>query len=88
MGDIISLNKLVDEAKEKTLSEQEALKLQGLEEVTENVKDSNCAGFLMFVFDQEGNTMATAAGQLDPADCCLAIDRVKYQIMMDVGGEQ
>ena len=86
MGDIISLNKLAKEAKEKSLSEQEELKLQGLKEVNLNVKNSQTAGFMMFSFDQEGNTMVTAAGQIDPADCCMALDRVKYQIMMDVGG--
>ena len=86
MGDIISLNKLAKEAKEKSLSEQEELKLQGLKEVNLNVKNSQTAGFMMFSFDQEGNTIVTAAGQIDPADCCMALDRVKYQIMMDVGG--
>ena len=86
MGDIISLSTLAKEAKEKSLSEQETLKLQGLKEVNLNVKNPQTAGFMMFSFDQEGNTMVTAEGQIDPADCCMALDRVKYQIMMDVGG--
>jgi hypothetical protein len=87
MGDIISLNKMAQDAKEKSLSEQEELKLMGLKEANEIVEDSRTAGFLLFSFDQEGNTEVTAAGQLDPAVCCLALDRVKYQIMIDVGGE-
>jgi len=87
MGDIISLNKMAQEAKEKSLSEQEELKLMGLKVANKLIKDSQTAGFLLFSFDQEGNTEVTAAGQLDPPVCCLALDRVKYQIIMDVGGE-
>jgi ribosomal protein S6 len=87
MGDIISLNKMAQETKEKSLSEQEELKLMGLKEVNKIIKDSQTAGFLFFSFDQEGNTELTAAGQLDPPVCCMALDRVKYQIMMDIGGE-
>ncbi len=40
----------------------------------------------MFTFDREGNTVITAAGQLDPADCCMALERVKYQIVTNEGG--
>jgi len=87
MGDIISLNKMAQEAKEKSLSEREELKLMGLKVANKIIKASQTAGFLLFSFDQEGNTEVTAAGQLDPPVCCLALDRVKYQIMMDSGGE-
>jgi len=87
MGDIISLNKMAQETKEKSLSEQEELKLMGLKEANKIIKDSQTAGFLLFSFDQEGNTELTAAGHLDPPVCCMALDRVKYQIMMDIGGE-
>ena len=87
MGDIISLNKMAQEAKEKSLSEREELKLMGLKVANKLIKDSQTAGFLLFSFDLEGNTEVTAAGQLDPPVCCLALDRVKYQIMIDSGGE-
>jgi len=40
---------------------------------------------MMFAFDEKGNSMVTAAGQIDPADCCLALERVKYQIITDEG---
>jgi hypothetical protein len=85
MADIISINKVAIQAKKESADEINDFKLRGLEEITEQVKDENTKGYVMFAFDEQGNSMVTAAGQIDPADCCLALERVKYQIITDEG---
>jgi len=86
MADIISLNKIASEDVKKSLDEINQFKEKGLEEVTKHIKDKDTVGYLVLTFDAEGNTMITAAGQLDPADCCMALERVKYQIVTNEGG--
>ena len=86
MADIISLNKLAKEANKESLDEINEFKNKGLEEVNKHITDNNTVGYLLFTFDREGNTVITAAGQLDPADCCMALARVKYQIVTNEGG--
>lgn len=85
MADIISINKVAIQAKKESADEINDFKLRGLEEITEQVKDENTKGYVMFAFDDQGNSMVTAAGQIDPGDCCLALERVKYQIITDEG---
>ena len=85
MADIISINKVAIQAKKESADEINDFKLRGLEEITKQVKDENTKGYVMFAFDDQGNSMVTAAGQIDPADCCLALERVKYQIITDEG---
>ena len=85
MADIISINKVAIQAKKESADEINDFKLRGLEEITKQVKDENTKGYVMFAFDEQGNSMVTAAGQIDPADCCLALERVKYQIITDEG---
>ena len=86
MADIISLNKLAKESTQESLDKINEFKQKGLKEVIKHIEDQDTVGYLMFTFDQEGNTMVTAAGQLDPADCCMALERVKYQIVTQEGG--
>ena len=85
MADIISISKVAIQDKKDSMEEINEFKLRGLEEVTKHIKDKNTKGYMMFAFDEKGNSMVTAAGQIDPADCCLALERVKYQIITDEG---
>jgi len=85
MADIISINKVAIQNKKDSIDQINDFKMRGLEEVTKHIKDENTKGYMMFVFDEQGNSMVTAAGQIDPADCCLALERVKYQIITDEG---
>lgn len=86
MADIISLNKLAKEATQESLDEINEFKQKGLKEVIKHIEDQNTVGYLMFTFHQEGNAVVTAAGQLNPADCCMALECVKYQIVTQEGG--
>ena len=85
MADIISINKIATQAKKDSIEEINDFKLKGLEDITKHIKYENTKGYLMFVFDEHGNSMVTAAGQIDPGDCCLALERVKYEIITDEG---
>ena len=49
------------------------------------IEDKDTVGYIILTFDAEGNTIITAAGQLDPADCCIALERIKYQIINNEG---
>jgi len=86
MADIISLNKAVSDDVKKSLEEIKQFKEKGLAEVTKQIQQQETVGYLILTFDAEGNTTITAAGQLDPADCCMALERVKYQIVTNDGG--
>ena len=86
MADIISLNKAVSDDVKKSLDEIKEFKEKGLAEVTKFIEDKDTVGYIILTFDAEGNTIITAAGQLDPADCCIALERIKYQIINNEGG--
>jgi hypothetical protein len=87
MAEIIHLDKIISDSiknNEKDISE---LKMKALEEITEQLKDDATKGYMVFTFDAEGNTGVIAAGQIDPGDCCLALDRVRFQIITNEGVE-
>jgi len=85
MADIISITKVATQAKKDSIEEINDFKLRGLTEITKHIKDQKTKGYILFAFDEQGNSMVTAAGQIDPADCCMALERVKYQIITDEG---
>ena len=81
MADIISINKVAIQNKKDSIDQINDFKMRGLEEVTKHIKDENTKGYMMFAFDEQGNSMVTAAGQIDPADCCLALERLNISFM-------
>ena len=87
MADIIPLNKIISDSLKNTDEVIEGLKAQGLKEVTEQLEDDNTKGYMVFTFDAQGNAGVIAAGQIDPGDCCLALDRVRFQIITNEGVE-
>jgi|TARA_R110000851_G_scaffold25029_4_gene72331 hypothetical protein len=87
MADIISLDKVSSKAQKDNEELINQLKLKGLKEVTKQLNDDDTKGYMVFTFDAQGNAGVTAAGQIDPGDCCLALDRVRYQIITNEGVE-
>ena len=79
MADVISFV-----TKEKIPSEEVENYLEkARKQLVQRFEDKAFEGGIFLLFQGDGETEVILAGALDPGDCCLALERVKLQMISE-----